>query len=197
MGVAANVRLVAVGMVASLMELLLGCGSSREMRLMVDGTTKWRRLVTLDHNADHKPDVVADLEQPLPFRDETFDRLDAYEVIEHLGRQGDWRSFFAQFSEFWRVLKPGGYFAATCPSWRSMWAWSDPSHTRVISHGTLSFLSQEEYRKQVGRTPMSDFRFCYKADFEPVRLDENKLALWDDGEQFSFILQAIKPARLN
>lgn len=167
-------------------ELLIGCGGKRDRRIIVEGRKGWAELVTLDFNADHRPDVVHDLEQlPYPFADDTFTEVHAYEVLEHLGQQGDFRSFFAQFSELWRILKPGGYLAATCPSWRSLWAWGDPSHRRVINAGTLAFLSQRQYRDQVGKTSMSDFRFCYRADFEPVTLN-------DDGENFAFVLRAVK-----
>ena len=171
------------------MELLLGCGSQRDRRINIPGRPPyWTSLVTLDFNADHKPDVVHDLEVlPYPFADDTFDEIHAYEVLEHLGQQGDWRSFFAQFSELWRILKSDGHLAATCQSWRSMWAWGDPSHRRVLCSGSLVFLSQAEYAKQVGVTAMSDFRFCYGADFEP----ERGLVIETD-DSFVFVLRAKK-----
>lgn len=173
------------------MELLLGCGSARKRLIHVDRREQWSHLVTLDYNADHRPDVVHDLEVlPYPFADDAFDELHAYEVLEHLGRQGDWRAFFAQFSEMWRILKPGGALAVTCPSWRSQWAWGDPSHTRVITVGTLSFLSQAEYTKQVGITTMSDFRFCYKADFQGEWAKETT-------DELRFVLRAVKPSRIS
>lgn len=157
----------------------------------MNGRKDWTDLVTLDHNADHGPDHIHDLEiLPWPFKDDTFDEIHAYEVLEHLGRQGDWRAFFAQFSEVWRILKPGGYLAATCPSYKGMWAWGDPSHTRVITSGSIVFLSQEQYRKQVGVTAMSDFRFCYKADFRAAFVD---VFAEERGEGLTFVLQAIKP----
>lgn len=171
------------------MELLIGAGASRERRLRCNGRQAWTNLVTLDFNAEHKPDYVHDLEVlPYPFQADTFDEIHAYEVLEHLGRQGDWRSFFAQFSELYRILKPGGFLAATCPSYKSTWAWGDPSHTRVITQGTLVFLDQEQYVKQVGKTSMSDFRFAYQADFRPVWVQE-------DEEAHKFVLQAVKPSR--
>jgi SAM-dependent methyltransferase len=114
-----------------------------------------------------------------------FDEIHAYEVLEHCGRQGDYRTFFAQFTEFARILKPGGFFFATVPSIHSPWAWGDPSHTRVIPPETLVFLSQEEYTKQVGVTAMSDFRSIYKANFSVVMSD-------DDGNNHRFVLQAHK-----
>lgn len=170
--------------------LLLGAGSAHGRRVVVDGRRDWadQDLVTLDVNPDHGCDVVHDLNQlPLPFPDDHFAEIHAYEVLEHLGQAGDWRSFFALFSELWRILEPGGQLAATCPSFRSMWAWGDPSHTRVITSGTLVFLSQAEYRRQVGRTSMSDFRFCYRADFEKVYVRE-------DAEQLVFVIRAVKPS---
>jgi SAM-dependent methyltransferase len=167
-------------------ELLIGCGSNHSKRLATDGTKGWDNLTTLDYNATHRPTVVWDLMKlPLPFKDKEFDEIHAYEVLEHLGQQGDYKLFFAQFSEFWRLLKPNGHFLATCPSRNSVWAWGDPSHTRIMQLEQLVFLSQEEYRKQVGKTPMSDFRNIYQADFRTVFQE-------DDGETIRFVLQAIK-----
>jgi len=167
-------------------ELLIGCGSRREKTLFKPGHESWEHLTTLDNNFDHKPDVVWDLEKlPYPFKDDSFDELHAYQVLEHIGDQGDWRAFFAQFSEFWRILRPGGHLMATVPAHDSPWAWGDPSHRRIIATGTLAFLSQAEYAIQVGRTPMSDFRFVYKADFKTVFADAR-------GDAFSFVLEAVK-----
>jgi SAM-dependent methyltransferase len=184
------------------MELLLGCGASRERRMPLGGRAEWRDLVTLDHNPDHMPDVVFDLDTlaqgvPLPFADDTFDELAAYEVLEHIGAMGDWRAFFAQFSEFWRVLKPGGYLAATCPSYRSMWAFGDPSHTRVLTSGHLVFLDQDQYVQQVDRTAtgMSDFRFVWRGDFEVARGPDGRALIIEDDADLRFVVRAVKPSR--
>ena len=122
-------------------QLLIGCGSRR---VNLTGRV-WEELVTLDINPAHDPDVLHDLTVlPLPFRDDEFDEIHAYEILEHTGQQGDYRFFFAQFQEFWRILKPDGLFIATVPHWQGLWAWGDPGHTRVINEGTLVFLCQEE-----------------------------------------------------
>ena len=170
-------------------ELLIGCGNRREKRLQLRPDDKWTDLTTIDHDPNCGADVVHDLERfPGPFAGDSFDECHAYCVIEHLGRQGDYRSFFALFAEIYRVLKPGGILAAHCPSYRSEWAWGDPSHTRVITAGGLMFLDQTQYQKQVGVTAMTDFRWLWKGDFEPIHLE-------DDGERFTFGLRAHKPAR--
>lgn len=173
--------------------LLLGCGSRDTRFIHPPGTEEegWGELVRLDCNPSHKPDVLWNLEwpEPLPFPDDYFDELAAFEVLEHIGPQGDAATLLRQFSDYWRVLRPDGYFCATVPWWDDQWAWGDPSHRRVITPGTLAFLSQREYKKQVGVTAMSDFRGIYKADFEIIAITPRT------NEVCGFVLQAIKPSR--
>jgi Methyltransferase domain len=196
-------------------ELLIGCGRMRDRRISTPASiargTEWEHLVTLDHNTDVNPDVVFDLseigvikhvrtscgltadydapleEKPLqlPWDDNTFEEVHAYEVLEHIGQQGDYRTFFSQFGELWRILKPGGLLCATVPSWKGMWAWGDPSHTRIINPGSLVFLSQKEYENQQGKTSMTDFRYLWDKDFDIVMQEIGD-------EQFAFVLQAVK-----
>ena len=171
--------------------LLLGAGSQRTKLLFPDGNREWGELTTLDINPSHEPSVVWDLEfpEPLPFSNGSFDEIHAYEILEHIGNQGDYQAFFRQFYDYWRVLKPGGFFCATVPRHDSEWAWGDPSHKRVIPSVILVFLSQVEYKKQIGKTSMSDFRSIWKGDF-------NFVARRNDGDHFMFCLQAVKPARI-
>ena len=170
-------------------ELLLGCGTRRVKLVGQEGHHQWEGLVTLDNNADLKPDVLHDLNvRPLPFDKDSFDEIHAYEVLEHIGRQGDYSGFFAEFMEYWHILKPNGLLVATVPRWDRIWAWSDPGHTRVITDGTLTFLRQPEYTKP-DRGPMTDYRHIYTGDFEPVHVNYTDL-------HFEFALQAVKPARI-
>ena len=165
-------------------ELLLGCGSRTEKDVYLpDRGKEFHDVVRLDINADHNPDVVWDLAvHPLPFKDGEFDEIHAYDVLEHLATQGDFKFFFKEFSEYHRILKDGGMFFATCPAWNSPWAWGDPSHKRVISKESLVYLVQEEYEKQVGKTKMSDFRNIYKVNFKIIHAD-------DRNGNFSFVLK--------
>ena len=172
------------------MELLLGCGSSRVKRMGRPGEPEWRDLQTLDIEPRHKPDAVWDLNKlPLPWVDDNFDEIHAYHVLEHVGRQGDWRFFFDQWSDFWRILRPGGHFFGIVPLWSSRWAWGDPSHTRIITTDSLTFLCQPEYDDQVGKTAMSDFRSIYRADFDLIHAAE-------EGGESLFGLRAVKPSRI-
>lgn len=167
-------------------ELLIGCGSTTEKKIYIPGQNAWNNLVTLDINADHNPDVVWDLTKlPLPFSDNEFSEIHAYEVLEHTGTQGDYRFFFKQFEEFHRILSPGGKMFATVPAPTSPWAWGDPSHTRIFPKEWLTFLRQKSYEEQVGSTSISDFRYIYKADFEILMAKEQNDTLY-------FIIEAKK-----
>ena len=173
------------------MQILLGAGSSREKRFGVGGSSKWTDLLTIDFNADHKPDVVHDLNVfPYPLGDNVADEIHAYEVVEHLGQQGDFLSFFKFWSEIWRILEPGGIFIGTSPLWSSPWAWGDPGHTRVVSRETLTYLVQPEYTAQIGKTPMTDYRFCYTADFDVIHSAKGDMI-------YEYGLKAVKPSRIN
>jgi len=170
-------------------ELLIGCGRRRTKTLYLDAFgPEWSELTTLDLFDTHTPDVVCDLETlPLPFADDSFDEIHAYEVLEHTGRQGDWRFFFAQFADFWRILRPDGVLCGTSPALGSPWLWGDPGHTRVISPQSFLFLDQLQYA-QVGTTPMTDYRAVYRGDFD---LEVSAV----NGDTYGYMLRAHKPIR--
>lgn len=179
---------------ANYRELLLGCGNrtSKEIKFQFVPQT-FLNLTRLDIDPDCKPDVLHDLNVlPLPFEDNTFNEIHAVDILEHTGQQGDWRFFFAQFSEFWRILKPGGYFVGACPKWDSPWAWSDPGHSRIFSFHTLIFLDQSCYR-EVGTTPMTDYRHVYKANFRTmVTTEDVPNGPGHSEHKWGFVLQALK-----
>ncbi len=178
-------------------ELLLGCGKRLEKIVtFCDPPETWTSLWACDINPRNEPESDGihftewDLEKtPWPWEDNQFDEVHAYEVLEHFGRQGDFRSFFAHFYEAWRVLKPGGMLCGSSPALSSRWLWGDPGHTRAITNESLTFLDQREYALQVdrdgGRTPMTDYRYWWKGDFRRIQTREVEGV-------FFYILQANK-----
>ncbi|MDH3452780.1 MAG: class I SAM-dependent methyltransferase [Gammaproteobacteria bacterium] len=172
-------------------ELLLGGGARRSKHLHKPECPDWHDLTVLDMNSALQPDVVWDLtELPLPFEDNHFDEVHAYEVLEHTGQQGDYRFFFAQFADFWRLLKPQGLLLGTSPALESRWLWGDPGHTRAVTPESFMFLDQQSYVDNVGKSPMSDYRNIYRADFKLVFSQTS-------GGTFRYILQAVKPSRID
>lgn len=173
-------------------ELLLGCGHRRTKLIATPGHPFFENLTTLDTNPDCKPDVVFNLDNvnpvfgfKLPFENETFDEIHGYEVLEHVGAQGDYRAFFCEFSEYYRILKPNGLFCATVPKWDGIWAFGDPGHRRIINEGTLVFLSKQQYAEQLGKGPMSDYRSLLgETDFDLVWAETR-------GDSFCFVLKKI------
>jgi hypothetical protein len=137
----------------------MGCGR-RELPEL-----KGNEIIRLDINKDVNPDVVHDLNKhPLPFKDNEFDQIHAYDVLEHLGGQGDYKFFFSEFNEYWRILKLNGLFIASTPAENSRWSFGDPGHTRVFSMQYLTYLVRNRY-KQCGITQMTDYRYLYKGNF--------------------------------
>jgi len=146
--------------------LLLGCGNDRRKKVALNGAADFvQPLVTLDMNPNCGADVVHDLEQhPLPFDDNTFDEIAAYDVLEHIGRQGDWKGFFDEFAEYWRILKPGGMFGIVVPIGPDYHA--DPGHTRHFGQTWFGFLDQECYERRLAAgEPVTDYRWYWRKDF--------------------------------
>jgi hypothetical protein len=172
---------------------------------------RWKNVVTLDNNPGCEPDYRMDLsrldwsmrQQPQKAHEScfayfpidslwrpargAFDEVHAYEVLEHLGQQGDERAFFAHFENIWRMLKVGGFLCATVPSRFSWWLWGDPGHRRAILPVSLLFLRQQHYVDQLGKGPSSDYRDIYKGNFHIVHSSDNE-------ETHTFVLQALPAA---
>jgi SAM-dependent methyltransferase len=82
----------------------------------------------------------------LPFTDGTFDRVITSEVLEHI--QAD----TAAIDEFVRVLKPGGTFAATVPTWlpeKINWMLSDEYHAPKAVGGHVRIYTATELKAKL------------------------------------------------
>jgi SAM-dependent methyltransferase len=82
----------------------------------------------------------------LPFADSSFDRVITSEVLEHI--QAD----TAAITEFVRVLKPGGTFAATVPTWlpeKINWMLSDEYHAPKSIGGHVRIYTATELKAKL------------------------------------------------
>lgn len=156
-------------------ELLLGAGTNQTRRVVLEGGSEtWTNLTTLDINPAAKPNIVWDLNKlPYPMKTNEFDEIHAYEVLEHVGHQGDWKFFFKQFDEFARILKHKGLLCITTPKLTSAWLWGDPGHTRYLGPESYVFLDREAYQKQLGVTTMTDYRPYFKSHWKCLSLSND------------------------
>jgi len=82
----------------------------------------------------------------LPFADAAFDRVITSEVLEHIPAD------MSAIAEFVRVLKPGGTFAATVPTWfpeKINWMLSDDYHAPAAVGGHVRIYSATELKAKL------------------------------------------------
>jgi len=82
----------------------------------------------------------------LPFDDESFERIIASEVFEHIPDD------IAAYKELMRLLKPGGTVAVTIPAWlpeQICWKLSDDYHAPAVEGGHVRIYSEKEVRSKM------------------------------------------------
>jgi hypothetical protein len=159
--------------------LLIGCGNNHIKQVQLGGVAEWNgELTKMDINPNCGADILFDMETVasggarLPFDDETFDEIGCYNAMEHWGRQGDFRGWFHEAGEYWRVLKPGGTIGIQVPINRD--ALADPGHTRFFEGNYFGFLSQKFYlRNEELKSCFTDYRWLWKKDFDILHMEEN------------------------
>jgi SAM-dependent methyltransferase len=89
----------------------------------------------------------------LPFPDDTFDRIIASEVMEHIPDD------LAALDELARVLKPGGVLAVTIPAWlpeKVCWALSEDYHAPNAVGGHVRIYTENEMRSKMQGAGLDD-----------------------------------------
>jgi SAM-dependent methyltransferase len=116
----------------------LGCGDSPS------NPSKAKEVFGVDFRANQDENVVAaDLARdPIPFADENFDVVTAYDFLEHIPRvnlekNGSTFPFVNLMSEIHRVLVPGGVFYSLTPVFPAKEAFQDPTHVNIMSADTI------------------------------------------------------------
>jgi SAM-dependent methyltransferase len=104
--------------------------------------------------ADGMADCVTGDATRLPYPDDTFDRIIASEVMEHIPDD------VGAMDELFRVLRPGGKLAITIPAWlpeKICWALSDEYYAPKSPGGHVRIYTEVEMRRKMkgaGLTPV-------------------------------------------
>jgi SAM-dependent methyltransferase len=177
--------------------------------------------VALDLDIDSlEPGGVCGSAMQMPFRDETFDVVAAFDVVEHCEPESQ------VLDELVRVLRPGGHVFLAVPAYQ--WAWTqfdvDAGHHRrytrkrlvtalertgvdvqratYVFAGTLPFFAAERVVRKLGKpktepdTSLPEVpAFVDRMLLGLCRLDRRALARWSLPFGSSVVAVATKPAR--
>lgn len=94
--------------------------------------------------------------EPIPFENDSFDFLTAFDFIEHIPRvisiydsvkgANQLRfPFIELMNEIYRVLRPGGIFFSSTPAFPHSEAFQDPTHVNIITEKTFLMYFNDHY----------------------------------------------------
>ena len=87
---------------------------------------------------------------PIPFDDQSFDFVTAYDFLEHIPRviylPERRLPFVNLMNEIYRVLKPGGIFLSSTPIYPYGAPFRDPTHINFLTDETFTLYFDDRYR---------------------------------------------------
>ncbi len=131
-----------------MVKLNLGCGFRHK-----------KDYINIDNRAEVKPDLVCDITQGLPYKDNEVDEIIAIECLEHLERM----EVLDLMDEIWRVLKHGGVFKHKTPSSDGRGAFQDPYHKSFWNINTWKYYFTDPAYRQLYGTK-ANFNIAYLED---------------------------------
>jgi hypothetical protein len=134
----------------------------------------------VDIEAKCNPDQVWDLEQfPWPWEDSFFDRLNADNILEHLGQ--DPKVFTKVMQEMYRISKDGAEWYINIPHHRSDTYFDDYTHVRMLTPKTFALFDQAGNVDSIKRKYSdSAFGILHDIDIEIVDVNYEIVQYWKD-----------------
>jgi SAM-dependent methyltransferase len=127
------------------------------------GINKLAGAIGIDRNPRTRADVVCELDWfPYPFRDNSFARVRAIHVIEHLS------DVMRTMEEFHRLLAPGGRLEIVTPHYTDFSSFCDPTHRWHLNSYSLRYFGEDH----------GGFGYYSECRFREVRVRVKLLALW-------------------
>ena len=129
----------------------------------------------LAEKADFDYRVANLVVDPIPFEDDSFGSVSAFDFIEHVPRilqAADGRNtvlpFIRLMDEIWRVLAPGGRFYALTPAYPNAEAFTDPTHVNIITDQTHTYFCGDQPLGRMygftGNFRVINARWVYRSD---------------------------------
>jgi SAM-dependent methyltransferase len=127
------------------------------------GINKLSGSIGIDRNLASRADVICELDQfPYPFRDSSFDALQAVHVIEHVG------DVMKTMEEFHRLLRTGGEALIVTPHYTDFSSFCDPTHRWHLNSFSLRYFGEDN----------AGYGYYSKVRFEEISVHVKLLALW-------------------
>ncbi len=145
----------------------LGCG----------GKKQFSRAIGVDRVPHPGVDVVADLEDRLPFEADSLDHAFAVHVLEHIS------SLVGLMNELHRLIRATGTLHVLTPNWRFVNAVADPTHVRLMDVQTFKHFGQPRPGVALWRPLMvTASESTVYADLQPIKdsppASAGELARW-------------------
>jgi len=86
-----------------------------------------------------EPDLIHDINNGLPFPDNSVDEIRAIHVVEHI------HDLVKLFKEMYRVCKNGAIIHIETPLWNKPESWIDITHVHHLDERTPDFLCEDNY----------------------------------------------------
>ena len=103
------------------------------------GKEKREGYITLDSSPQVNPDVLANLEKKLPFKDNSFDEIIGNHILEHINNLN------GLMKELNRISKKGAIIKIRVPFYLSVGAFMDPTHKRFFTPFTMDYFCNSPY----------------------------------------------------
>jgi SAM-dependent methyltransferase len=118
----------------------IGCGNNK----------RDPAAVGLDRRTYDDVDVVANLDDGLPFDSDRFDEILAFSILEHV------EDLPAVMAEVHRIARDGATLRGKVPRWGDRNAYVDPTHTQLFDERTFDFWDP---RTELGQRGYFDVTF--------------------------------------
>jgi len=105
-------------------------------------------FISCDASKDVNPDVVVDLEERLPFKDNTFDEVIGNHILEHI------HNFIPLMKELHRICINKAILKFSVPFYLSVGAFTDVTHCRFFTPFTFNDLISKEFAYEFGTEGM-------------------------------------------